>query len=103
MTDSMMSHGHSTAGLPLSTNEATLYYNIAGGNEPVGSMVPGEVGHQIVGQDLAWTFQPSWPSWGAMVALAGWSMVRPLVRSPALCALVAFIAAQAIAPVANSG
>jgi hypothetical protein len=94
MTDRVLSHGHSLAGLPLSTYEATLYYNLAGA-EPVGSLLAWGIGHQIVGQDLAWTFQPYLAFLGAMTALAGWSLVRLLVRSRVLCGFVVFVAAQA--------
>jgi hypothetical protein len=93
MIDRALGHGHSLAGLAPSTYEATLSSYLNGG-EPVGALLPWGIGHQLVGQDVAWVFQPYLAFLGAMVALAVWPLVTPLVRSPRLRALVVFIAAQ---------
>jgi hypothetical protein len=93
MTDRVLGFGHDLSGLAPSTYEATLHFYLAGG-EPVGAMLPWGIGHELVGQDLAWLFQPYLAFLGAMLALTAWSIVGPLVRSRALRALVVFIAAQ---------
>src|SRR5579862_1806595 len=94
MTDRVLSAGHTWASLPPSTYQAMLQAYLTGG-EPVGSMLPWGITHQIVGQDLASEFQPYLAFLGAMIALTGWAIARPFVRVPALRALVALIAAQA--------
>jgi hypothetical protein len=94
MTDRVLSHGHDLSGLAPSSYQTTLHFYLTGG-EPVGAMLPWGIGHQLVGQDLAWVFQPYLAFLGAMLALSAWSIVGPLVRSRWLRALVVFIAAQA--------
>ena len=94
MTDQVLKTGHAVASQPPGTYGSMLGAYLAGG-EPVGGMLPWGIAHQVVGQDLAWEFQPYMAFLGAMIALAGWSMARPLVRSRPLRALVVFIAAQA--------
>jgi len=93
MTDRVLSHGHDLSGLAPSTYEATLHFYLTGG-EPVGAMLPWGIGHQLVGQDLAWVFQPYLALLGAMLALCAWSIIGPLVRSRPLRALLVFVAAQ---------
>jgi hypothetical protein len=93
MTDRVLAHGHDLAGLPPSTYERTLHLYLTGG-EPVGSMLPWGIGHQLVGQDLAWVFQPYLALLGAMLALSLWPLVGPLVRSRPLRAVAVFITAQ---------
>jgi hypothetical protein len=94
MTDRVLGFGHDLSGLAPSTYEATLHFYLTGG-EPVGAMLPSGIAHQLVGQDLAWEFQPYVAFLGAMLGLAGWSITAPLVRSRPLRALIVFIAAQA--------
>ena len=94
MTDRVLSFGHDVSGLAPSTYEATLHFYLTGG-EPVGAMLPWGIAHEIVGQDLAWVFQPYLAFLGSMLALAGWSLSTSLVRSRPLRALIVFIAAQA--------
>jgi hypothetical protein len=94
MTDQVLKTGHAISSLPLSTYEAMLGAYLRGG-EPVGSLLPWGIAHQIVGQDLAWEFQPYLAFLGAMMALAAWTIARPFVRSTAVRGLVAFVAAQA--------
>jgi hypothetical protein len=93
MTDRVLGFGHDLSGLAPSTYEATLHFYLTGG-EPVGAMLPWGIGHQLVGQDLAWVFQPYLAFLGAMLALCAWSIIGPLARSRPLRALIAFIAAQ---------
>ncbi len=58
-------------------------------------MLPWGITHQIVGQDLAWEFQPYIAFLAGMISMTGWAIARPFIRSEALRALVVFIAAQA--------
>ena len=53
MTDRVLSFGHDLSGLAPSTYETTLHFYLTGG-EPVGAMLPWGIGHQLVGEDLAW-------------------------------------------------
>lgn len=94
MTDRVLSFGHDLSGLAPSTYETALHFYLTGG-EPVGAMLPWGIGHQLVGEDLAWVFQPYLALGGAMLALSIWALLGPMVRSRPLRAAVAFIAAQA--------
>ena len=88
-----MEHGHDLGGLAPSTYEATLHFNLGDGY-PIGAFVPFGVGRKLVATDPAWLIQP-YIAWGAaLLALALWSLATPLVDSPRLRALAAFLAAQ---------
>ena len=94
MTDQVLRTGHDITHLAPSTYAAMLGAYLTGG-EPVGSMLPWGITHQIVGQDLAWEFQPYVAFLAGMISMTAWSIARPFVRLTPLRALVAFIAAQA--------
>ncbi|MDX6637084.1 MAG: hypothetical protein QOJ01_595 [Solirubrobacterales bacterium] len=94
ITDRLMEHGHSLAGLPPSSYEATLAFNLGAGY-PVGAFVPFGVGAKLVGQDLSTVFQPYLAFLAAMLALSLYALTERLVRAPALRAAVAFLASQA--------
>jgi hypothetical protein len=93
LTDRAMEHGRSMAGLAPSTYEATLgaYLNTG---YPLGSFLPWGVGHSLVGQDLLWVFQPYEAFLCALLALAVYSMLRPLLERAWLAGAAAFVAAQ---------
>jgi hypothetical protein len=93
LTDRVMEHGRSLSGLPPSTYEATLDFNLASGY-PVGVFLPLGVGRALVGQDVAWLVQPYMAYMGALLALGAWSITEPLLKSPWLRAMAAFLAAQ---------
>jgi hypothetical protein len=93
MTDRVMEHGRSMAGLAPSSYEATLANYLAVGS-PVGSNLPLGLGGKLVGQDIAWLFQPYLAFLGAMLALATYELAARLVASRALRALSAFVASQ---------
>jgi hypothetical protein len=93
LTDRVMEHGRSLSGLPPSTYEATLAFNLGSGY-PVGVFLPLGVGRALVGQDVAWVVQPYMALMGAILALGAWSITEPLVKSPRLRALAAFLGAQ---------
>ena len=93
LTDRIMDHGRSLSGLPPSTYEATLAFNLGQGY-PIGAFLPLGVARALVGQDVAWVIQPYMASLGVMLALALWDLPRRLIASPWLRAAVAFLAAQ---------
>lgn len=93
MTDRLMEHGRSLAGLEPSTYSTVLGDYLAVG-APVGANLPLGTGGKLVGDDIAWLFQPYLAFLGAMLSLAIYGLVRPLVGSRALCAGIAFIGAQ---------
>jgi hypothetical protein len=93
LTDRVMEHGRSLSELPPSTYEATLDFNLGSGY-PVGVFLPLGVGRALVGQDVAWVIQPYMAFFGALLALGAWSITEPLVSSPRLRALAAFLGAQ---------
>ncbi len=93
MTDRVMEHGRSLTGLEPSTYSTVLRDYLAVG-APVGANLPLGTGGKLVGVDIAWLFQPYLALLGAMLSLAIYGLVRPLVGSKALCAGIAFIGAQ---------
>jgi hypothetical protein len=93
LTDRVLEHGRSLDGLAPSTYEATLAFNLADGY-PVGVFLPLGVVGRLLGEDVAWLFQPYMAALAAMLALALWSLAQPLVGRAPLRAGIAFVAAQ---------
>jgi hypothetical protein len=93
LTDRIMDHGRSLAGLAPSSYWAVLNDVLTTGY-PVGSFVPLGVTHTLVGQDPAWVFEPYLAFAAAMLAVALYSLAAPLVRSRPIRGLVAFVAGQ---------
>jgi hypothetical protein len=93
LTDRVMEHGHSLAGLEPSTYRATLEFNLAGGY-PVGAFLPFGVAQKLTGGDLAWVFQPYLTFLAAMLSLCLWQVAGAVLERPPARAFVAFIAAQ---------
>jgi hypothetical protein len=92
-TDRTMEHGRSLDGLPPSSYEATLDLNLTKGY-PTGVFVPYGIGQALVGEDLAWLFQPYEALLAAFLALCLFALAGPQVASPRLRALIALVAAQ---------
>lgn len=92
MTDRIMEHGRSLAGLEASSYYATLKFNLAGGY-PIGAFIPFGTAQKLAGGDLAWVFQPYLSFLAAMLSLCLWEILRSVKRVP-LRAGAAFIAAQ---------
>jgi hypothetical protein len=65
------------------------------GEYPVGSLLPFGIGGQLLGEEIAWLFQPYLALLAGMLALALQPLCAPVVKSPWLRAFVAFVAAQA--------
>ena len=93
MTDRVMEHGRSLAGLAPSTYEATLATTLAIGY-PTGSLMPLGIGHQLLAYDSAWLYQPYLAFLAAMLALALYAVLGRAIASAPLRALGAFLAAQ---------
>jgi hypothetical protein len=92
ITDRIMEHGRSLAGLDPSSYRATLEFNLAGGY-PVGAFIPFGTAQKLTGGDLAWVFQPYLSFLAAMLSLCLWEILRVL-RRPWPRAGAAFLAAQ---------
>jgi hypothetical protein len=93
ITDHVMSHGRSLADLPPSQYSARLAEYVAN-SYPLGSFMLLGVGHALTRIDSAWILQPYLGCCGAAVGLGVYALAEPVVYSPRLRALVAFLAAQ---------
>jgi hypothetical protein len=91
--DRAITHGRDLSGLPLSSYSAVLHDNFPSGY-PLGSVVPLGLGHELTRVDAAWLFQPYLAFLSALLALALFALVAPLVRGRPLRVLVAFVGAQ---------
>jgi hypothetical protein len=80
MTDRVMTHARSLAGLAPSTYEATLATSIKTGY-PTGSLMPLGIGHQLTGYDIAWLYQPYLAFMAAMLALALYGVLELTIPS----------------------
>jgi hypothetical protein len=93
MTDRVMGHARSLAGLAPSTYEATLATTIKTGY-PTGSLMPLGIGHQLTGYDIAWLYQPYLTFMAALLALALYAVLELTIPSRPLRAAASFLAAQ---------
>ena len=93
LTDRAMSHGRSLGDLAPSTHEAAVQLYMDSGY-PLGTFLPWGVGRALVGQDLAWVFQPYEAFLAAMLTLATYPLVRRVVERRALAAAAAFVGGQ---------
>jgi hypothetical protein len=93
MTDRVMEHGRTLAGLAPSTYEATLATTIGLGY-PTGSLMPLGVGHQLLAYDIAWLYQPYLAFMAMLLALTLYTLLGRVVDSRWLRAAFAVVAAQ---------
>lgn len=93
--DRALTHGYGAAGLPASTYKATLLHEGYKYGYPLGSMLPIDVGHTLVGVDQLWLWQPYLTFLAVLTGLGLYEVVSGLVQSRALRACVAFFGAQA--------
>jgi hypothetical protein len=94
MIDQLLSHGHDLSGLASSAYRSTLQVYLAT-SYPTGAQVALGAVRPLVGQDIAWVFQPYL---AVILALGGVTideLLRGVVSSRPLRATCAFIAAQA--------
>jgi hypothetical protein len=99
VVDVVMAHSNSLSALnsayqPASTF-STVFIGDVGTHYPLGAFMLLGVGHELTGIDPAWIFQPYLACCAAALALGIYALAEPLVRSPRLRALVAFLGAQA--------
>jgi hypothetical protein len=94
LTDRLMDHGRSLSGLPPSSYEATLFFNLAAWY-PAGAFVPFGIGAKLSGQELAWVFQPYLALLASFTALTLWQLLSHLRVSPAIRAASVVVATQA--------
>ena len=94
ITDRLLEHGRSVAGLAPSTYQAMLNYYLNQYGYPVGTFPPLGIGHSLVGTDSAWLIQPYHAFLAAMLALCLYGLLARLVESREARALAAFVAAQ---------
>jgi hypothetical protein len=93
LTDRVMQHGRSVAGLAPSTYQQVLTDYLKGGY-PVGAEMVIGVGSQLTRQDPAWVFQPAITVFAAALALTIYVLAGTLVSRLWLRAVVAVIGAQ---------
>jgi hypothetical protein len=93
MTDRMLEHGRTVDGLAPSTYEATLATSLMVGY-PMGSLLPLGIGAALVGEDVAWVFQPYLAVIAALLALVLWRLLRAGVPRPWWRLLAVVVAAQ---------
>ncbi|MDQ2700298.1 MAG: hypothetical protein M3Y23_03095, partial [Actinomycetota bacterium] len=91
--DHVLTYGHSTAGIPASSYEATVQINLSAGY-PLGAFIPLAIGHEMTGSDSAWLFQPYLSLMAAFMTLAFYEMAKPVISDPRVRSAVVFIAAQ---------
>lgn len=94
MTDRVMEHARSLAGLAPSTYEATLATTIAYGY-PTGGLMPLGIGHQLLAYDIAWLYQPYLAFMAALLGLTLYALLERVVDARWLRAVFALLAAQA--------
>jgi len=96
LVDRALEHGHSLAGLPTSTYRDVLANYLVVGY-PLGSFLPLGIGHELLGQDIAWLTDPWMATMAAALTLALAHIARralPNARRWAP-AVIAALAAQA--------
>jgi len=94
ITDHVMEQGREVSGLAPSSFEATVDINLSGGY-PWGAFPPLGLGHELLGTDSAWLFQPYLALLASMLALCLYLVGEQLVASRGLRALAAVVASQA--------
>ncbi len=93
--DRALTHTYGAAGLAPSTYQAVLLHEGYKYGYPLGSMLPLDVGHTLLGVDQLWLWQPYLTFLAVLTGLGLYEVVSGLVQSRALRACVAFFGAQA--------
>jgi hypothetical protein len=93
LIDRLLEHGHSLAGLPPSSYQQVLQSYFDSGY-PTGSQAGLGAMRPLVGQDVAWVYQPYLAFLVANLALSLLALTRDLLRERWIRALVVFLAAQ---------
>jgi hypothetical protein len=95
MLDRATTNGYGASGLPQSTYKATLLHEGYKYGYPLGSLLPLDVGHTLLGVDQLWLWQPYLTFLTVLTGLGLYELVSGLLQSRALRACVAFFGAQA--------
>jgi hypothetical protein len=93
ITDRLIQHGRSLAGLPHSSYQSMLHFYVDS-DYPVGTFLPLGIGHVLTGEDAAWLYQPYLALLAAMLAGALYELSRSLFHSGVRRALAVFVASQ---------
>lgn len=93
LIDWVMAHGHSLSGLAPSSLHAALA-SYMGTAYPTGAHTALGAVRPLVGQDVAWVYQPYLALIGAFTALSIYGVLERAIAARWLCALGAFLAAQ---------
>jgi hypothetical protein len=93
LTDHVLEHGRGVEGLAPSSHEAAVETYLSSGY-PLGALLPFGVAADLLGQDVAWVFQPYLACLAALLALTLFALARPLVRHAWVSATIAVVAAQ---------
>jgi hypothetical protein len=92
--DHTMTHLHPAAGsVPASTYQLVFTGDV-GPTYPLGAFMLPAVGNALTGIDAVWIIDPYIALCGAMLALGVYALVEPVIGSPRIRALIAFVAAQ---------
>jgi hypothetical protein len=98
VVDIVMSHSHSLTALNAAFHPPSTFTQVfigdVGEHYPLGAFMLLGVGTGLTGIDPAWIIQPYFACCAAALALCVYALIEPLVPSPRLRALVAFLAAQ---------
>lgn len=90
LADSALDRGRGLQG--YTDSGYLVIYN--SGDYPVGGLLPFALGGRLLGEEIAWLFQPYLALLAAMLALTLQPLCAPVISSPWRRALVAFVAAQ---------
>jgi hypothetical protein len=90
----LLSHGHDLSRLPVSAY-SSLLSTYLGTSYPVGADLPIGVLRPLVGQDVAWLFQPYLAVMMGLGAVSIYELLRGVIGSRPLRTLAAFVAGQA--------
>jgi len=91
--DRLLEHGRSLAGLGTSSYRLALQSYLDSGY-PMGSQVALGALRPLVGQEVAWVYQPYLACFGACLSLSLYALAAQLVATRRTRAFVAFVAAQ---------
>ncbi len=91
--DHVMAHARSVSG-ELPSTFSLVFSGDVGPDYPLGAFILPGVGRALVGQDIAWVFQPYMACCAAALSLCIYSLLEPVTSSPRFRALAAFLAAQ---------
>jgi hypothetical protein len=98
VVDVVMHHSNSIAALNAAFHPASTFTQVftgdVGEHYPLGAFMLLGVGRGLTGIDPAWIFTPYLACCAAALALVVYALCEPLLHSPRLQALVAFLAAQ---------